>query len=601
MPIDRRFRFATATVVVLACARVAPAPPVVDRTNVLVAPELPPVPKVVGRLAFRVVYPPDGATTGARDSTFLFGSVGSGDARLHIDGAEVPVQPNGAFLAWVALPSNGGWRLVATRKGDTVRVTHRVRLLPPLPTLPDSGRLVVDSASVQPRGTLWRRRDELVRVALRAPRSARVEVTTQAGRTVLAASGPDSTLHVGEVPAPWLGDASHIVAMRGADTITLVLPRVTVVEPGRRLVALSGVAPSTLPDTDRVTSVRSIVGGTYKWFLRPGTHVAVTGRQDGAWRVALDESLEGWVDAGDIRILDSTRIVPSRVAGNARVVPGAGFTDVVIPVGAAPPWAVEVEDRALVLTLHGTVANTDIINYASRDSLVERVTWEQVTRDRARYVITLRRAPYGYLTHWARGAFVLRIRAAPTIDPRRPLAGLTIAVDAGHPPGGSTGPTGLYEPVATLAIAERLQRILEQRGAKVLKTRTGPSALGLAERPSLARQAGAHAFVSIHLNALPDGVNPFRAHGTGTYYFTGQSIALARTVQAGMVRTLGLRDLGVNYDNLAVIRPTWMPSVLCEGAFLIIPEQESALRTAEFQEAYALGVADGIEEYFRTL
>jgi N-acetylmuramoyl-L-alanine amidase len=68
-----------------------------------------------------------------------------------------------------------------------------------------------------------------------------------------------------------------------------------------------------------------------------------------------------------------------------------------------------------------------------------------------------------------------------------------------------------------------------------------------------------------------------------------------------MVRRMGLRDLGVYYDNLAVLRPTWMPSVLCEGAFLIIPEQEAAMRTPEFQDAYARGVAEGLEEYFRNL
>jgi N-acetylmuramoyl-L-alanine amidase len=33
----------------------------------------------------------------------------------------------------------------------------------------------------------------------------------------------------------------------------------------------------------------------------------------------------------------------------------------------------------------------------------------------------------------------------------------------------------------------------------------------------------------------------------------------------------------------------------------MIPEQEAALRTAEYQEAYALGVADGLEGFFRTV
>jgi hypothetical protein len=66
-----------------------------------------------------------------------------------------------------------------------------------------------------------------------------------------------------------------------------------------------------------------------------------------------------------------------------------------------------------------------------------------------------------------------------------------------------------------------------------------------------------------------------------------------------MVRRMGLRDLGTNYDNLAVLRPTWMPSILCEGAFVMMPDQEALLRTAEFQEAYALGVVEGVESYFQ--
>jgi N-acetylmuramoyl-L-alanine amidase len=183
----------------------------------------------------------------------------------------------------------------------------------------------------------------------------------------------------------------------------------------------------------------------------------------------------------------------------------------------------------------------------------------------------------------------------------QPLRGLTIAVNAGHPPAGSTGPTGLYEAVPTLAISERLKTILEARGARVVMTRTNAEPLALAIRPVLARQAGAHAFVSIHLNALPDGVNPFTAHGTGSYYFHPSSELLAREVQRGMVRRMGLRDLGIFYDNLSDLRHPWMPSVLCEGAFIMIPEQEAAVRTVEFQERYALGVADGLEAYFRRL
>jgi N-acetylmuramoyl-L-alanine amidase len=33
----------------------------------------------------------------------------------------------------------------------------------------------------------------------------------------------------------------------------------------------------------------------------------------------------------------------------------------------------------------------------------------------------------------------------------------------------------------------------------------------------------------------------------------------------------------------------------------MLPDQEAALRTPEFQDRYARGVADGLEQYFRSL
>jgi N-acetylmuramoyl-L-alanine amidase len=412
----------------------------------------------------------------------------------------------------------------------------------------------------------------------------------------------DTLARVLEVPAGVLASASRIVVRRGADSLLIRVPSVTLSDPQDRALGVVGVAPSVLPDTDRVVIARPIVGGTYKWFLLPGTVLPITGRTANAVRLRLDAQLEVWADSTEVRPLGPATLVPVRVAGNARITSSnPEWSDLVVPIGERPPYSVETTPRGLTLTLYGTTANTDILNYASNDSMVERVTWVQEASDRARFDIDLREPAFGYLVLYERGSLILRIRRAPRVDPSRPLTGLTIAVDAGHPPAGSTGPTGLYEAVPTLAIAQRVRTALEQRGARVVMTREGPSALGLSERPLAARRANAHAFVSIHLNALPDGVNPFRAQGTGAYYFTGQSIGLARHIQRGMVQRLGLPDLGVYYDNLAVLRPTWMPAVLCEGAFIIIPEQEAALRTAEFQNAYALGVVEGLEAFFRDL
>jgi N-acetylmuramoyl-L-alanine amidase len=133
-------------------------------------------------------------------------------------------------------------------------------------------------------------------------------------------------------------------------------------------------------------------------------------------------------------------------------------------------------------------------------------------------------------------------------------------------------------------------------------TRSSRSPVPLGDRTITARRANAEAFVSIHLNAYPDGVNPYRArNGSNTYFFFDQAEPLARAVQRGLVRQIGLPDMGINYDNLAVARQSWMPAILCEGAFVIVPEQEAALRDERFQKRYAAGIVEGLEEYFRSL
>ena len=584
----------------------APAPEAASPAGV----GLRPIPNVVGPIALRVVYPPAGAQIATRDSNFILGSVGSGTATLRINGRSVDVKPNGSFLAYLPVPTEadaaGVYQIEVTQGSDTVRTEHRVTLPPAPMTLPSVGPLIVDSATLAPRPRLVLERWEPVRVSVTVANAAQAELQLPDGARLpmLSAGAPSSqgrVLAVTEVPAVRLNSGAWVQVVRGRDSVRLALPRVALADSAGPQYARLGAAPSTLPDTDRVIIGRPVAGGTYKWFLIPGTVAEVTGQIGTATRIRLDGSLQVFVDQAELAPLPAGTPAPRRVAGNARVAANAGWSDVRIPMSEVPPYSVESESTALVLTLHGTTANTDIINFTSTDSIVRRVTWRQVLNDRAEYRVELHDAPFGYLVMWDRNALVLRVRRTPEVNRTRPLQGLVIAVDAGHPPAGSTGPTGLYEGVATLGIAERLKTYLEQRGAMVVMTRSAPGAVALADRPVIARRANAHAFISIHLNAFPDGVNPFERNGTGTYYFNAAAEPLARFVQAAMVRRLGLRDLGVYYDNLAVLRPTWMPSVLCEGAFVIIPEQEAALRTPEFQDAYARGVAEGVEEYFRSL
>jgi N-acetylmuramoyl-L-alanine amidase len=565
---------------------------------------LPPIPAVDGPLNLRVVYPPPNHDLSVRDSNYIFGSTGSGTAQLTINGLEVPVQPNGAFLAWIPVPSaeSPRYELRATKGTEVASLTVPIvfRALPP--PLPDTGRLQVDRGSVTPSGPLALRGDERVRVTIRAPANASVVLHTADGQARALARGAGVAWST-EVYARDLAKPGTVVARRGNDSVAVQTAAVGQVDAApRRYVSLLNSDVDARTDTDQVSILRPSPGGTYKWFLFPGTELELTGARAGSYRVRLDSQLEAWVDTSAARVLGAQAASPRRTAANARVVASEQFTDLRIPVTDKPAYQVEVSGDALMLTLYGTVSNVDIVNFATNDPTVRDVTWEQAASDRIRFTVHLRQRAFGWLALWERGTFVLRVRHAPAVDAARPLQGRVIAVDPGHPPIGSTGPTGLYEADAVLAVAEQLRAMLESRGATVVMTRTSRGPVPLGDRPIIARRANAEAFVSVHLNAYPDGVNPLRArNGTNTYFFFDQAEPLARAVQRGLVRNIGLPDMGINYDNLAVARQSWMPAILCEGAFVIVPEQEAALRDEGFQRRYAAGIVEGLEEYFRSL
>src|SRR5688500_14887298 len=121
--------------VLAACApatRIAvpsPTGPMPGRPPAPVNASLPAIPLVTGPVAINVVYPTANSVVASRDSNFIFGSIGNGNAALFINGQASPVWPNGAFLAFLPVPSReaSAYDLVAVLGRDTTRLTHPIR------------------------------------------------------------------------------------------------------------------------------------------------------------------------------------------------------------------------------------------------------------------------------------------------------------------------------------------------------------------------------------------------------------------------------------------------------------------------------------------
>src|SRR6266566_1464055 len=107
-----------------------------------------------------------------------------------------------------------------------------------------------------------------------------------------------------------------------------------------------------------------------------------------------------------------------------------------------------------------------------------------------------------------------------------------IVIDPGHGghDTGTIGATGLMEKDLCLDVALRLGKIIEQRlpGANVVYTRSDDTFVPLEERTSIANQAKADLFISIHANSSRDHA----ARGIETYYLNLKGSAEAMEVAA---------------------------------------------------------------------
>jgi N-acetylmuramoyl-L-alanine amidase len=511
--LSRHLPVALAFAAMAACAPVtAPAPGPTPE----VTAGIPPIPRVDGPLQIRVVHPTPSMARPNVDSTLIYGSVGTGNARLTINGIPVTVEPNGAFLGFLPTPPDGTYNLAAEAGGRTVTATASYR---------------APAAAVTPTPAVT-----LVEFA--QPRTATI-------------TGGGDTLQT------------------GSD------------------VAIGRTTPT----------------GNFRWFLPRGARLTATGQQGQMVRVTLGQET-AWFPAADVTLAETTAPATRAALAAPRVIPAGEWIDVRIPAGGAP-FLLQPEGERIVLTIYGRTPPAG--EQPSNDPLMAPLTWRDTGAAQAE--IRLNRPLWGYKAFYTpEGDLVVRVRRPPNINADRPLNGIRVLVDPGHPPAGATGPTGLTEAEANLSISLRLAEMLRARGAEVIMTRTTAAPLvsatdqaaELRARTRLAVDSDVHLFVSVHNNAFPEGVNPWRSHGTSTYHFHPFAAQFARVLNEEIVGTTRIRDLGHRSGNLAVVRPTWFPAALTESVFMPIPEQEAALRNPAFVERLAAAHMIGIERFLRS-
>lgn len=167
-----------------------------------------------------------------------------------------------------------------------------------------------------------------------------------------------------------------------------------------------------------------------------------------------------------------------------------------------------------------------------------------------------------------------------------------VVIDAGH--GGSDLGAVYYgrrekDDVLNLALA--VGNALSDYGIDVVYTRVNDTNDTPFDRATMANEAGAHYFVSLHRNAMP---TPNTASGVESLVFKNDGVRgnLANHINEALEQ-VGFRNLGIlERPSLVLLRQTQMPAVMVEVGF-IDSEVDNRFFDSNFA-AIALAIAKGI-------
>lgn len=203
-------------------------------------------------------------------------------------------------------------------------------------------------------------------------------------------------------------------------------------------------------------------------------------------------------------------------------------------------------------------------------------------------------------------AFFFNLSASVGSVITAPPAAPTIVIDAGHG-GTDQGARGhmpyCEEKRISLQTARLVKQYLDQLGYRVVMTRNTDAFIPLADRVEVANQASSNIFVSIHFNSSratsAQGIEVFFFDSKETKARTKASRKLADSILTRVIRRTFASSRGVKKGNFYVIRETQMPAVLVEGGFISNAQERALLKSRDYQEKLARGIADGIDSYFK--
>lgn len=304
------------------------------------------------------------------------------------------------------------------------------------------------------------------------------------------------------------------------------------------------------------------------------TQLVINGEKGNFYRVYLNSALTAWIAKSDVE--QSSLTIETTVLKELKIKENTDYYLYEFDLSSKIPFILK-EENGLTIQLFNICGEKD-------NTLTLNVPMDKL---------------FGYDTCYSNEKLILKVRKKPVINQEKPLKNIIIEVDAGHGgcENGAIGCCGDKEKDINLSIAKNLKNELERKGAKVFMTREDDIQVSLQDRVKDAKNNEAMILISVHANALPDGLDPIKNRGTSVYYYHNQAKQLAENILNEVTIQLGTKNDKVRQGSLALVRPTSSISVLIEVAYIINPDDYALLLDKNFQLNCAKAIVDGIEKY----
>ncbi|MBI3587527.1 MAG: N-acetylmuramoyl-L-alanine amidase, partial [Ignavibacteriales bacterium] len=447
-------------------------------------------------------------------------------AKAFVNGKEVKVYPSGAFVSLlnVAIGSNRLHLMVQSPAGDSLWKDFVVIRPEPPQSLPHDPA-VIDETSIEPAQDLWLGKDDILEVKFKG---------SPGYEAFFSIDGVESNIPMRELKGKEAGGMEGIYIgrykVKDSDESREKPIRVRLKKSfwsSERAYSKGKISifPNELPRVAEITGRKPFLnaglgedrlGGAKLGYIPSSVRVRVTGKVGRQYRIQLSEAMMGWLPEDFAQLLPLETPLPRSLVGSTSAT-GTKTEDIVtVSLSQRLPYIAEqlTTPTALAVDIFGATSNTNWMTHHLSASGIKNVSWDQIGAEHYRLTITLNYAQHwGYEIGYDNGSSLrIRFHRPPEIaNPDSVLAGLIIAVDAGHggENQGALGATGVREMNVTFATASHLKSALEAKGARVVMTRTESSAgPGMMDRWDAAQAGNAQLLVSIHCNSTGSTADP---------------------------------------------------------------------------------------------